>query len=145
MNSEAAISQEFEEILKLIRDNKIKTYTLKFEPDPGDDNFVKHVPEKFYVSKINTTLIATYTDFENFLRDLYKHEHFLDISSIEIKPYSKNKRILLIDLQLKLYAQRDPGVATDFRSAPAQVQENKESSDNKPEDKSNSSDNNAKG
>jgi hypothetical protein len=53
-------------------------------------------------------LIGTYTEFENFLRELFKHEHFLEISSIEIKPYQKNKRILLISMQVKLYAQRDP-------------------------------------
>ena len=49
---------------------------------------------------------ATYKNFENFLRDLYKHEHFLDIAKIEILPYEKNKTILLINCKVLLYAQK---------------------------------------
>ena len=65
-------------------------------------------------------MIASYSNFANFLRDLYKHEHFLEISKIEIAPYQKNKRILLISLQIKLYAQRDPSTVVDT-PAPAQA------------------------
>ena len=61
-------------------------------------------------------MIATYSNFANFLRELYKHEHFLEISKIEIAPYEKNKRILLVNLQIKLYAQKDP---SSVEEAPA--------------------------
>ena len=108
LDTEAAISDEFGEILQLIRENKIKTRSIVYEYDPKDDNFVKNVPEKYQVCRITAEMIANYSDFENFLRDLYKHEHYLEISIIEVSPYEKNKRILLINLQLKLYAQRDP-------------------------------------
>lgn len=106
LDTEAAISDEFGEILQLIRENKIKTRSIKYDYDPQDDNFVKNVSNKYQVCMISTEMIATYSDFENFLRDLYKHEHFLDITKVEILPYEKNKRILLISLQIKLYAQR---------------------------------------
>lgn len=109
-DNDSAISEEFAEILQLLRENKIKTRTLKFVPDPPDDNFVKHVGNKYYVSKVTADIIATYSELENFLRDLYKHEHFLEISQIEIKPYDKNKRILLVNLQIKLYSQKDESV-----------------------------------
>lgn len=111
VDNDSAISEEFNEILELLRENKVKTRVLKFEPDPKDDNFVSHLPNKYYVSRMSAEMIANYTDFENFLRDLYKHEHFLEISQIEIKPYEKNKRILLINLQIKLYAQKDENSA----------------------------------
>ncbi len=108
LDTEAAISEEFAEILQLIRENKIKTRSIVYEYDPKDDNFVKNVPEKYQVCRITAEMIANYSNFENFLRDLYKHEHYLEIAKIEILPYEKNKRILLINMQLKLYAQRDP-------------------------------------
>lgn len=111
LDTEAAISDEFGEILQLIRENKIKTRSIKYDYDPQDDNFVKNVSNKYQVCMISTEMIATYSDFENFLRDLYKHEHFLDITKVEIIPYEKNKRILLISLQIKLYAQRTSEIA----------------------------------
>ena len=51
-------------------------------------------------------MIANYTNFKNFMKELYKHDHYLDIAKVEIIPYKKNKNILLINFQLKLYAQR---------------------------------------
>ena len=127
VDNDTAISEEFNEILQLLRENKIKTRVLKFDPDPKDDNFVMHLASKYYVSRMSAEMIATYTDFENFLRDLYKHEHFLEISQIEIKPYERNKRILLISLQIKLYAQKDGASA---QSTPAsQVENTQQTSD----------------
>ena len=108
LDTEAAIAEEFAEILQLIRENKIKTRSIVYEYDPKDDNFVKNVPEKYQVCRITAEMKANYSNFENFLRDLYKHEHYLEIAKIEILPYEKNKRILLINMQIKLYAQRDP-------------------------------------
>ncbi len=112
-DTEAAISDEFAEILQLMRENKIKARSIKNVPDPDDDNFVKFAGNRYYVCRVSAEMIANYTDFENFLRDLYKHEHFLEISKIEIVPYQKNKRILLISLQIKLYAQRDPSTVVN--------------------------------
>ena len=106
LDTESAIADEFAEILQIMRENKIKARSIKYDYDPQDDNFVKHVSDKYHVCRVSTEMIATYTEFENFIRDLFKHEHFLEISKIEITPYQKNKRILLISAQIKLYAQK---------------------------------------
>ncbi len=106
MDTESVIAGEFAEILTLIRENSIKTRSIKYEYDPKDDNFVKNVPDKYNVAKLDIEMVATYKDFERFLKELYKHEHFLDVSSFEIVPYQKDKKILIIKFQLKLYAQK---------------------------------------
>lgn len=108
LDTEAAISDEFGEILQIVRENKIKMRSVKYDYDPQDDNFVKNAGNRYQVCRVTAEMIASYSNFANFLRELYKHEHFLEISKIEIAPYEKNKRILLISLQIKLYAQRDP-------------------------------------
>ncbi len=105
MNTEAIIQGEFAEILQLIRANKIKVRTIKYEYDPQDDAFVKGAGGKYKVARLNMEMIATYSSYNNFLKELYKHDHFLDIQSVEIVPYKKNKQILLINFKLKLYAQ----------------------------------------
>lgn len=118
LDTEAAISDEFGEILQLLRSNKIKTRSIKYDYDPQDDNFVKNAGSRYQVCRITADMIANYSNFENFLRELYKHDHFLEISKIEVAPYQKNKRILLINLQIKLYALRDPAVPYE-QAAPA--------------------------
>jgi len=130
-DTESVISDEFGEILQIIRENKIKTRSIKYDYDPQDDNFVKNVGNKYHVCRITAEMVGNYSNFESFLRELYKHEHFLEISKIEIVPYEKNKRILLVNLQIKLYAQRDPSTVVDM---PAPQQTQQEAPADKPQD-----------
>ena len=117
LDTEAAISDEFGEILQLMRTNKIKVRSVKYDYDPKDDNFVKFIPYKYHVCRFTAEMIASYDSFANFLRELYKHEHFLNIENFEITPYEKNKRILLINVSVKLYAQKDEATAAKERAA----------------------------
>lgn len=119
LDTEAVISDEFGEILQIIRDNKIKTRSVKYDYDPQDDNFVKNAANRYHVCRVSAEMIGNYANLENFLRELYKHEHFLDISKVEIAPYEKNKRILLASVQFKLYAQRDPSSVVETPASAA--------------------------
>lgn len=106
LDTEAVIAGEFAEILQLVRANKIKVRSIKYDYDPKDDVFVNNAASEYNVARLNMEMIANYTNYDNFLKELYKHQHFLDIQSAEIVPYKKNKRILLINFKLKLYAKK---------------------------------------
>ena len=106
LDNEAVIAGEFAEILQLIRANQIKVRSIKYDYNPSDDNFVKGNAGRYNVARLNMEMIGNYTNYDHFLRELYKHEHFLDIESVEIVPYRKDKRILLINFKLKLYSKR---------------------------------------
>lgn len=106
MDTEAAIAGELEEIIQLVRANKIKVRSIKTSPDPADDNFVRGAGSQYNVARLHMEMIANYVNYDNFLKELYKHEHFLDIQSVEIVPYKKNKKILLIKFKLKVYAKK---------------------------------------
>ena len=106
LDTEAIIVGEFNEILELIRANKIKVRSMKMDPDPDDDAFKIGAPEDYNVARLNLEMIADYPSLNIFLKELYKHEHFLDIESVEIVPYKKNKRILLVNFKIKLYAKK---------------------------------------
>ena len=119
LDAEAVMAEAFGDILKLIRANSIKTRAVKYDYNPSDDNFVKNASAKYNVCNLNLEMIADYKHFQAFLRDLYKHEHFLEISNIEIVPYEKDKKILLIKSQLKLYSQKSAEAeATSQASTP---------------------------
>lgn len=106
MDTESVIANEFGEILQIIQANSIKTRSIEYQYDPSDDNFVKNAPSQFHVARLKLEMIGPYKNFESFLKELFKHEHFLDIESIEVSSYAKNKRILIVHLTLKLYAQK---------------------------------------
>lgn len=106
MDTDAAIAGELEEILQLVRANKIKVRSIKNIPDPKDDRFVQNATSQYNVARLNMEMIANYVNYDNFLKELYKHEHFLDIETVKIVPYKKNKKILLINFNLKVYAKK---------------------------------------
>lgn len=103
---EDMIAGEFAEILELIRANTIKTRSISFEYNPKKDTFVQGAPTQFNVAALQMDMISTYKNFENFLKDLYKHDHFLEITSVEVEPYEKDKKVLLIKFNMKLYAKK---------------------------------------
>jgi predicted Holliday junction resolvase-like endonuclease len=106
LDSESVIAGEFAEILQLIRANKIKVRSIKYNYEPKDDNFYINAKEKYNVARLELEMISSYSDYDNFLKELYKHDHFLDIQSAEIVPYKKNKKILLINFKLTLYSKK---------------------------------------
>ncbi len=106
MDTEAVIAGEFAEILQLVRANKIKVRSIKYDYDPKDDAFVQGAGEKYNVARLTMEMVTNYSDYDNFLKEMYKHKHFLDIQSAEIVPYKKNKKVLLINFKVKLYAKK---------------------------------------
>jgi len=103
---DVVLAGEFNEILSLVVANKIKTRSVKYDYEPKGDAFFRSAASRYSVCRLDMVMIANYTDFKNFLKDLYKHEHYLDITKIEIQPYSKDKSILIVNFQLTLYAER---------------------------------------
>lgn len=106
LDAESIVAAQFDEILQMLKANGIKTRAVKYDYNPADDQFIKGAGDKLSACTLDMQMVASYKNFEGLLKDLYKHEHFLDISKVEIIPYAKNKTLLLINFKLKLYARK---------------------------------------
>ena len=106
LDTEAVIAGEFAEVLQLVRANQIKVRSIKYDYDPKDDAFVSGAGSQYNVARLNMEMVGNYSNYDNFLKEMYKHEHFLDIQTAEIVPYKKKKKILLINFKVKLYAKK---------------------------------------
>lgn len=113
------LAGEIQEINDLIKFYGIKIYKVNYTYDPADDVFFKEKKDVYSVCKMNVELFATYMKFQSFLKDLYKHEHFLDIQAIEVNPYKKDKSILSIKMDLNLYAEKDPNAGASREVPPS--------------------------
>lgn len=107
------LAGEIQEINDLIKYYGIKIYKVNYIYDDENDAFYKGKKEKYSVCKMDLELFSNYMKFQGFLNDLYKHEHFLNIQSIEIKPYKKDKSILNINMTISLYAEKEVNSAVN--------------------------------
>lgn len=106
LDNESGYSILFNDLFEMAKTNNIKTYSVEYEYDPADDAFVAS-KKGYNVCLLKMKIIGGYQDFENFLTDLYKYPYFINISSYDIVPYYKDKRVLLIKLGVKVYLKGD--------------------------------------
>lgn len=96
----------FDDIIEMAKYNGVKIYSIEYNYNPEDDTFVKGAADKYNVCELKTQVVADYPDLGSFLRELYKYPYLINIEKFELIPYQKDKKILLVNLQLKLYASK---------------------------------------
>ncbi len=104
IDADSAFSVLLDDIIEIARKNHIKTHSIQSALNPSEDVFVKGDKEHFSAYQLEMKIVSDYSDFEGFIRDLYAYNYLININNIEIYPYQKNKRILLINLTLTLYS-----------------------------------------
>lgn len=104
LDADSAFSVLLDDIIEISRKNHIKTHSIQSTLNPSEDVFVKGDKEHFSAYQLDMKIVSDYSDFEGFIRDLYVYNYLININNIEIYPYQKNKRILLINLTLTLYS-----------------------------------------
>ncbi len=129
-DSESTFALLLDDIIEITRKNHIKTHSIQSTLDPEDDVFIKGDKAHYSANKLDMKMISDYTDFKGFLEDLYKYPYLLNINNIEIYPYSKNKRILLINLSITLYAAKSEEEAAEANTE----KENKEGGEEQPQE-----------
>lgn len=119
-DAESTFAVLLDDIIEITRKNHIKTHSIQSTLDPEDDVFIKGDKVHYSANKLDMKMISDYADFKGFLEDLYKYPYLINVNSVEIYPYSKNKRILLINLSITLYASKSEEDAAAAENAEKQ-------------------------
>ena len=97
LDADSAFSVLLDDIIEISRKNHIKTHSIQSTLNPSEDVFVKGDKEHFSAYQLDMKIVSDYSDFD-------AYNYLININNIEIYPYQKNKRILLINLTLTLYS-----------------------------------------
>lgn len=106
LDAESSFAVLFDDLVEMAKYNSIKIYSIEYIYNPQDDEFVKGAADKYNVCRVKMQVVGDYNDLQSFLRDIYKYPYLINLSKIELTPYEKNKKILLANVQLKLYSQK---------------------------------------
>jgi hypothetical protein len=81
---------------------------LHYIYNPKDDSFVTAGNGAYFVSDVKMELVSNYISLGKLIQDIYQYPYYIKICNVEIKPYAKDKKILLTNMTLRLYAHTDP-------------------------------------
>lgn len=107
LDTEATFANIFDDVIQMAKHNGLRTRSIEYTYNPPDDNFVKGAPEKYNVCQLNMSMVGDYSDFEGFFQEIYKYPYLVGLYEIVIRPYSRDKKILLVAVKLKLYSQKE--------------------------------------
>ena len=97
----------YNDVLEMIKANSIKIKSLDYVYNPEEDEFVKSGND-YFVCDINLKLVSNYTNLGKLIEQLYQYPYYIKFNNMEVKPYAKDKSILLTDMSIRLYAKTEP-------------------------------------
>lgn len=101
-NSDASFAVLFDDIVEMAKYNGVRIYSIKYLSQGNKDA----AGLAYNYSAVSMELVSDYADLGSFLKDIYKYPYLVEITTLESKPYNRDKKILLTTLGLNLYASK---------------------------------------
>ena len=98
----------YNDVIEMLHANSIKIRAIDYQYNPSTDAFVKFGKDVYFVCDVNMELVSNYVNLGKLIQDMYQYPYYIRINEIDVKPYSKDKKILLSKLSLRLYAHTTP-------------------------------------
>ena len=109
----------YNDVIEMIHSNSVKIKAIDYTYNPETDAFVKFGKDIYFVCDVNMELVSNYVNLGKLIQDLYQYPYYIKINEIEVKPYQKDKKILITNLSLRLYAHTEPDDTTNVDAGAA--------------------------
>ena len=107
MGNDSLFFNMYNDVLEMLNANSIKIKTMEYVYNPEGDPFVSSGKD-YFVCDINMQLISNFVNMGKFIQDIYQYPYYVKINYVDIKPYQKDKKVLITYLGLRLYAHTQP-------------------------------------
>lgn len=98
----------YSDVIEMVHANSIKIKNMSYNYNPGNDIFVKNGKDRYFVCELDMELVSDYVKLGKLIQDLYQYPYYIKINNVKVKPYVKDKKILLSTIKLSLYAHTAP-------------------------------------
>ena len=107
----------YNDLIEMVHSNSVKIKSIDYSYNPETDSFVKFGKDIYFVCDVNLELVSNYVNLGKLIQDIYQYPYYIRINSIDIKPYEKDKKVLLTSLSLRMYAHTAPAEETAIERA----------------------------
>ena len=98
----------YNDIIEMIHANSIKIKSIDYKYNPETDEFVKFGKDVYFVCDINMELVSNYTNLGKLIENIQQYPYYIKINEMNVKPYNKDKKILITNMSVRLYAHTSP-------------------------------------
>lgn len=98
----------YNDLLEMIRSNSVKIKSIDYSYNPESDKFVEFGKDVYFVCDVNMEVVSNYINLGKLIQDIYQYPYYIRINEIDIKPYEKDKTVLITTMSLRLYAHTAP-------------------------------------
>lgn len=98
----------YNDLIEMVHSNSIKIKSMEYLYNPENDAFVKFSKDLYFVCEVNLELVSNYTNLGKFIQNVVQYPYYIRIKSLDVKPYAKDKKILISNVCIRLYAKTSP-------------------------------------
>lgn len=102
----------YNDVIEMLHANTIKIKSIDYVYNPETDEFVKFGKNVYFVCDINMEIISNYVNLGKLIQDIYQYPYYIKINGLEVTPYAKDKKVLISNMSLRLYARTEPDSET---------------------------------
>lgn len=103
----------YNDLIEMVHSNSIKIKSMEYIYNPEDDAFVKFSKSQYFVCEVNMELVSNYTNLGKFIQDVVQYPYYIKIMKIDVRPYEKDKKILISNVSVRLYAHTMPNTSSE--------------------------------
>ena len=104
-SAEASFGIMFENILSNITNSGLRIHAIDYNYKLTDDKILQTNLQGYNACELSFTAIGSYTQLQNFFKNIAKENYLTSISEVYIEPYDKDKSILITRFKIRLYTK----------------------------------------
>lgn len=98
----------YNDVIEMVHSNSVKIRNISYVYNPESDKFVTNGKDMYFVCDVNMELVSNYVNLGKLIQDIYQYPYYIKINELEVKPYAKDKKVLISNISLRLYAHTAP-------------------------------------
>lgn len=107
LDAMASFGIMFEDVIQAAKYNGLRLRSIEYAQNPPDDVVVQNILDSYNVCAVKMQLIGSYAQFRSYFEDIANYPYLINIDKISIFPYENNKKILIADISVNLYAEKN--------------------------------------
>ncbi len=107
LDAMASFGIMFEDVIQAAKYNGLKLRSIEYAQNPPTDVVVQNVLDSYNVCAVKMQLIGSYAQFRSYFEDIANYPYLINIDKISIFPYAENKKVLIADVSINLYAEKN--------------------------------------